>query len=86
LHGFGFAAVLLEFGLPREALGWSLAAFNIGVEIGQLAIVLAMAAALMLLQRYSAELAKRCVVMGSVAVIAAGLYWFVQRVWLTSPA
>ena len=86
LHGFGFAAVLLEFGLPREALGWSLAAFNIGVEIGQLAIVLTMATALALLQRYSAELAKRCVVVGSIAVIAAGIYWFVQRVWLTSPA
>lgn len=86
LHGFGFAAVLLEFGLPREALGWSLAAFNIGVEIGQLAIVLAMAAALALLHRYSAELSRRCVIAGSVAVIAAGLYWFVQRVWLISPA
>jgi hydrogenase/urease accessory protein HupE len=86
LHGFGFAAVLLEFGLPREALGWSLAAFNIGVEIGQLAIVLVMATALTLLQRYSAKVAERCVVLASVAVIAAGLFWFVQRVWLTSPA
>lgn len=86
LHGFGFAAVLLEFGLPREALGWSLAAFNIGVEIGQLAIVLVMVAALVLLQRYSAALAQRCVLVGSVAVIVAGVYWFVQRIWSTSPA
>ena len=80
LHGFGFAAVLLEFGLPREALGWSLAAFNIGVELGQLAIVLSMAAILAMLRRYSAELAQRCVVVGSVGVIAAGVYWFAQRV------
>jgi hypothetical protein len=36
VHGFGFANVLREFGLPREALGWSLFSFNVGVEIGQL--------------------------------------------------
>ena len=39
VHGFGFANVLREFGLPAEALGWSLFSFNFGVEIGQLAIV-----------------------------------------------
>ena len=32
VHGFGFASVLREFGLPREALGWSLFGFNLGVE------------------------------------------------------
>ena len=35
VHGFGFAYVLKEFGLPREALAWSLFSFNVGVEIGQ---------------------------------------------------
>ena len=45
VHGFGFANVLREFGLPREALGWSLFSFNLGVEIGQLAIVLVVASA-----------------------------------------
>ena len=40
VHGFGFANVLREFGLPREALGWSLFSFNFGVEIGQLMVVL----------------------------------------------
>ncbi len=39
IHGFGFAYVLKEFGLPQAALGWSLFAFNLGVEIGQLLIV-----------------------------------------------
>ena len=46
IHGFGFANVLREFGLPREALGWSLFSFNLGVEIGQLAVVLAVASLL----------------------------------------
>ena len=39
VHGFGFAAVLREFGLPQAAIGWSLFGFNLGVELGQLALV-----------------------------------------------
>ena len=39
IHGFGFASVLMEFGLPAEALLLSLLGFNLGVEAGQLAIV-----------------------------------------------
>lgn len=84
VHGFGFAAVLQEFDLPREALAWSLAAFNIGVELGQLVIVLLVAGALWGLRRYSAALAERCVLLGSGVVIAAGAYWFVQRVWFVA--
>ena len=57
VHGFGFANVLREFGLPREALGWSLFSFNVGVEIGQLAIVLLVAAVLAAIRRRSATLA-----------------------------
>lgn len=82
IHGFGFAAVLLELGLPREALGWSLAAFNVGVEIGQLAIVIVMALLLGFAQRSSRAWAERLVLFGSLSVIAAGVYWFVERVQL----
>lgn len=39
IHGFGFASVLADLGLPQEALVLSLVGFNLGVEIGQLAIV-----------------------------------------------
>jgi hypothetical protein len=81
VHGFGFAYVLREFGLPREALGWSLFSFNVGVEIGQLAVVLVVAGALALVRRRSPVLAGRIAVAGSVVVIAAGAYWFVQRVF-----
>ena len=48
VHGFGFANVLREFGLPREALGWSLFSFNVGVEMGQLLIVALVTSALAL--------------------------------------
>ena len=43
VHGFGFAYVLKEFGLPQAALGWSLFAFNLGVEFGQLELVVPLA-------------------------------------------
>jgi len=81
IHGFGFAYVLKEFGLPRAALGWSLFAFNLGVEIGQLLIVSVVASALLMVRRNSAPLARTVALLGSIAVIAAGAYWFVQRVF-----
>jgi hypothetical protein len=81
VHGFGFANVLREFGLPDQALGWSLFSFNVGVEIGQLAIVLVVASALTALRRHSARLGYRVAFAGSVLVIAAGTYWFVERVF-----
>ena len=83
IHGFGFASVLMEFGLPRDALGWSLAAFNIGVELGQLVIVLPTATLLWWLWRRSPPTAARTVLLGSVTVVLAGAFWFVQRVWFT---
>src|SRR5207253_6271778 len=46
IHGFGFANVLREMDLPRTALGWSLFSFNLGFEIGQLLVVIAVATAL----------------------------------------
>ena len=86
IHGFGFAAVLKEFGLPPTALGWSLFSFNLGVEIGQLAIVLVVASALAAVRRRDAAMGERLAVAGSVAVILAGSYWFVQRVFLAAGA
>jgi hydrogenase/urease accessory protein HupE len=80
VHGFGFAAVLREVGLPPAALGWSLAAFNAGVELGQLAAVAVAVALLAAVRRYDVVLAERCAFVGSIGVIAAGLYWFGQRV------
>jgi hypothetical protein len=81
VHGFGFANVLREFGLPREALGWSLFSFNFGVEIGQVAIVLVVASLLAAVRQRSAQMGARVAVAGSVVVIAAGAYWFVERVF-----
>jgi len=79
VHGFGFAGVLREFGLPGQALAWSLFSFNLGVEIGQACIVVVMALALGAVRKYSQLLSQRIAVVGSVVVIIAGSYWFVER-------
>lgn len=83
IHGFGFAAVLKGFGLPREALAWSLVSFNVGVEIGQLVIVVLAAAFLALAIRARPSLGHPLTVIGSIGVILAGAYWFVERAFLT---
>jgi hydrogenase/urease accessory protein HupE len=80
IHGFGFASVLREMDLPARALGWSLFSFNVGVEIGQLAIVAAVAAALAAVRSRSEVIGRRLAWAGSVAVIAAGTFWFAERV------
>jgi hydrogenase/urease accessory protein HupE len=79
IHGFGFANVLREFGLPSYALGWSLFSFNVGVEIGQLCVVVPLALLLRYIWKNNPFIAKRIAVAGSVVVIAAGGYWFIQR-------
>src|SRR5262249_18892376 len=83
VHGFGFANVLREFGLPREALGWSLFSFNVGVEIGQLFVVLLVATSLALVRRRSEMIGTRLAFAGSLIVVMAGAYWFVQRVFFS---
>ena len=82
IHGFGFAYVLKEFGLPQAALGWSLFAFNLGVEIGQLLIVAVVAGSLTWVRRRSDRASFQIALLGSIGVIVAGLYWFVARVFL----
>ena len=81
IHGFGFASVLREMGLPSRALGWSLFSFNLGVEIGQLFVVVLVASALLALRSRSEAAGRRVAFAGSVGVIAMGTFWFIQRVF-----
>ncbi len=78
LHGFGFASVLTEMGLPPGARLVSLVAFNLGVEVGQLAVVLAI---MPLAFSVRATRFYRQTVMnwGSSAIAALALVWLVQR-------
>ena len=83
IHGFGFASVLREMGLPTGALGWSLFSFNFGVEIGQVAVAVVVASALTWLRARNEKAGRQLAVAGSVGVIAAGTFWFVQRVFFS---
>lgn len=80
VHGFGFAAMLLELGLPRGALVAALVSFNGGVELGQGAVV-SLILPLLLLLRRAAWWERRAVPLLSGGVALAGLVWFVERVW-----
>jgi hydrogenase/urease accessory protein HupE len=81
IHGFGFAGVLREMRLPARAIGLSLFSFNAGIEIGQLLVVAVVATALSELRSRSESAGRRLAFAGSVVVMAAGAFWFVQRVF-----
>jgi hypothetical protein len=78
LHGFGFASVLAEMGLPKDARLVSLVAFNLGVEAGQLAVVIAVMPLAYLL-RSTAFYRRGVMPWGSSAIAALALVWLVQR-------
>jgi HupE / UreJ protein len=78
VHGFGFASVLADLGLPGSALALALLGFNVGVELGQLAIVLVFLPLAFALRR--TLLYRRGVLVGGslvVALLAAA--WFFER-------
>ena len=78
IHGFGFAGVLGELNLPASQFAWALLEFNLGLELGQLAIVVLATAALFALR---ARPAYRPVVVrgGSLVAIGVGVLWLVER-------
>ncbi len=79
LHGFGFAGALSDLGLPREALALALLSFNLGVEAGQLAIVLLVFPLLYWLRatRFFQPMLLRG---GSYAAAVLATLWLVERV------
>ena len=81
IHGFGFATVLADLGLPREALVLALVGFNLGVEAGQLAIVAVFLPIAFALRRTAFY--RRAVMVGSSLLIAAlAGVWLVERVFV----
>lgn len=78
LHGMGFAGVLRKLGLPREDFAAALVLFNVGVELGQLAVIgLAFLAVGWL--RHKSWYRKAITVPASCAIAIVGLYWAVTR-------
>lgn len=78
IHGFGFASVLADLGLPQGALALALLGFNLGVEAGQLAIVIAFLPLAWALRR--SWFYRRAVLLGgSLLIVALAGVWFVER-------
>jgi hypothetical protein len=78
IHGFGFASVLAELELPRADFAWALLQFNLGIEAGQLAIVLVATTVLFTLRRWPGY-ARVVIGGGSAVAIAIGALWFIER-------
>ena len=81
LHGLGFAGALSALGLSGRSLAATLVGFNIGVELGQVAVVIA-AACLVSPWRLDEQTRRRWIVQpASAAIAAAGLFWAVDRLF-----
>jgi len=82
IHGFGFASGLIELGVPQRAIVPALASFNIGVEIGQIGVVLTVLPLLLVIDRFfthgrrSPLLVQFC----SGIIACFGAYWLFVRV------
>jgi hydrogenase/urease accessory protein HupE len=84
VHGFGFAGVLAELGLPTDALATALVCFNVGVEIGQVLIVIALLGTALGFNRllkgkpasWYSPWGMRIL---SAMIAGAGAYWLLQR-------
>jgi hydrogenase/urease accessory protein HupE len=83
IHGFGFASVLRELGVGANGSGITvpLVSFNLGVELGQIAVA-ALALPVIWKLRTNPVFIYRWVPACSFLVVLLGGYWFVQRVWL----
>ena len=78
IHGFGFASVLTDLGLPREALALALVGFNLGVEAGQLAIV-AVFLPLAFALRRTAFYRRAVMLGGSLLIALLAAVWLIER-------
>jgi hypothetical protein len=81
VHGFGFAGVLMEMELPVNRLLPGLFGFNVGVEIGQLAVVALVWPLIYRLERRRPAAYRLSAEIGSSLVCCLGVYWLVTRAW-----
>lgn len=79
LHGLGFAGVLSEIGIPNDEFFTALISFNVGVEGGQLAVILI---AVLLIGSFRKRdwYRQRITIPLSLAIALTGLYWTIERV------
>jgi hypothetical protein len=79
LHGMGFAGVLTELGLPSKEYATALISFNVGVELGQIAVIIGCWALVGVWFSKKPWYKKRIVIPVSAVIAAIALYWTIER-------
>ena len=82
VHGMGFAGALSEIGLPGNAFMLSLIMFNIGVELGQVSVILIAFFAIAKWYRYKPFYKSRIVTPLSILIAVIAFYWTIERIFL----
>jgi hypothetical protein len=83
LHGFGFASTLLDVGLPQGDVPMALLAFNLGVEAGQIAFVLAVLPLIAVLRDLAGQPRTWARLVPAYAIGTLAMYWVLERVVLS---
>lgn len=82
IHGFGFAGALAEVGVPPDAVAPALFLFNMGVELGQVAVLVVVLPVVWFAQRRAPRGFVRAGRVLSAGIVVLGVFWFVERVFL----
>lgn len=83
VHGMGFASALTGLGMPRYAFGVALFSFNLGVELGQLTIIVFMYLFVAKIFSQKVWYRSRLVVPASVLIALTATYWTIERIFFT---
>ena len=79
LHGLGFAGALAELGLPQQAIPLALFAFNVGIELGQLALIALALPFFAGIRRLPVVWPRLARELPATAIGALGVFWCLQR-------
>jgi hypothetical protein len=84
IHGLGFAGVLSDLGLPKGEFATALILFNVGVELGQIVVILGLWLVIGLWFSKKSWYRKRIVMPLSAVIALIALYWTIERIFFTS--
>ena len=79
IHGFGFAGALADIGLPKNQELLSLFLFNLGIEIGQILLVIVLLAALWLISQIMEKARKPVEIAMTYMLATIGMFWVIER-------
>ena len=80
LHGFGFAAALVDLGLPQTDIPWALLFINVGVELGQIAFVIVAIGCIWLLSKIKTNWSGWVKKVPPYAIGSVASFWLIERI------